>query len=58
MTNSEPPDAACNPQSDSVTTAISNDSIGALAAESKDVEKVHPSTCQVAETTTEGMESS
>ena len=56
MANSEPPDATCNPQSDSVTTAMSNDNIGTLAAESKDVAKACPSTFQVAETTTEGME--
>jgi len=46
MTTFEPPDATCNPESGSVTTAVLKDNIEPLPAESKDV----------AETTTEGME--
>ena len=56
MTTFEPPDATCNPESGSVTIVVLNDNINTLAAESKDVVKARPSTCQVAETATEGVE--
>ena len=56
MTTFEPPDTTHNPESGSTRIAAPNDNVETLPAESKNVVKACPSTCQVAETTVEGME--
>ena len=55
-TTFESPGTTCNPESGSTTTVALNDNIEILTVESQDMAEACPSTCQMAETTTEEME--
>ena len=56
MITFEPPSTTCNSESGLVTTTVLDDNVETLSAKPKDMAGACPSTCQVAESMTKGME--